>query len=109
MPETDIRVVLMTAPDKETAESIASKLVEQQLAACVNILPGLTSIYRWEGRVETAEELLLVAKTSAERYAEFEKLVQALHPYDTPEVLALPVSDGLDRYLSWVGLETKKG
>ncbi|MHC4952429.1 MAG: divalent-cation tolerance protein CutA [Planctomycetota bacterium] len=98
---TDVRVLLCTAPPAE-AERIARQLVERQLAACVNVLPGAMSIYRWEGEVQSEAESLLVIKATA---GEVEALIEALpglHPYEVPELLSLPVDGGLPAYLAWV-------
>jgi periplasmic divalent cation tolerance protein len=101
----DVRVVLLTAPDAATAERIATALVEERLAACVNVVPGMRSTYRWEGAVQKDDELLLVAKTRADRLAALTARVRALHPYELPEVLALPAAGGSDAYLAWVTRE----
>ena len=97
-----VRLVLITAPDEATARKLARSLVEERLAACVNVVSGLTSIYRWEGEVHEDAELLLLVKTTAAALPELEARVRALHPYSVPELLALAVDSGLDRYLSWV-------
>ena len=97
-----VRLVLITVPDEQTAKRIARSLVEERLAACVNVVPGLLSVYRWEGRVHEDRELLLLAKTKDEALERLTARVRALHPYSTPEVIALPVERGLDHYLSWV-------
>jgi periplasmic divalent cation tolerance protein len=94
-------VVLCTFPDVEQARGIAVVLVERRLAACVNLLPGVESIYRWEGKVERAGEVLAVIKTT--RYPELEAALKELHPYEVPEILALPVAAGLAGYLKWLG------
>jgi periplasmic divalent cation tolerance protein len=94
-------VVLCTFPDVEKARAIAAELVERRLAACVNLLPGVESIYRWEGKVERAGEVLAVIKTT--RYPELETALKELHPYEVPEILALPVAAGLAGYLKWLG------
>jgi periplasmic divalent cation tolerance protein len=94
-------VVLCTFPDVEQARGIAAELVERRLAACVNLLPGVESIYRWEGKVERAGEVLAVIKTT--RYPELEAALEELHPYEVPEILALPVAAGLAGYLKWLG------
>lgn len=99
--------VWITAPDEETARRLARALVEERLAACVNLVPGLRSIYRWQGRVEEAAEVLLVAKTQAERFAALAARVRALHPYALPEIVALPVQDGSEEYLRWVVAESR--
>lgn len=97
-----VRVALSTAPDAETGARIARALVEERLAACVNLVPGVRSIYRWQGRVEDAGEVLLLIKTRAERVDALASRLRALHPYEVPELLALPVSAGLGPYLDWV-------
>ncbi|MEX2472076.1 MAG: divalent-cation tolerance protein CutA [Gemmatimonadota bacterium] len=102
MPEAEVSVVLVTAPDGDTAERLGRVLVEERLAACVNVLPAITSIYRWEGRVETDEETLLMIKTSTGGFEALRRRVVELHPYDTPEVLTLDVRDGSREYLDWV-------
>ena len=104
---TDVRVVLITAPDAAAAEKLARALVEERLAACVNVLPGVHSFYRWEGSVQDAAELLLVAKTRAERVGALAARVKELHPYDVPEVLELPATGGSQTYLDWVRTETQ--
>ena len=100
-------VVLLTAPDPETAQRIAQALVEERLAACVNVLPGVRSIYRWQGAVEQASEVLLIAKTQADRSDALAARVRALHPYELPEVVVLPVSGGSEAYLGWVVAESR--
>lgn len=102
MPETDVSVVLVTAPDGDTAERLGRLLVEERLAACVNVVPTITSIYRWEEQVETDQETLLMIKTSTGGFEALRRRVVELHPYDTPEVLALDVRDGSREYLDWV-------
>lgn len=99
---TDVRVVLVTVPTREEGERLAEALVGEQLAACVNIVGPIRSIYRWQGAVQRDDEHLLVMKTSVDRYAALEARIIALHSYDTPEVLALPVQQGAEKYLAWV-------
>ena len=101
-PGEAVRVVLVTVPDAETAETLVSTLVEEGLAACGNIVPGVVSIYRWQGQVERAGEVLLVLKTTAAAVPRLLDRVPALHPYEVPEVLVLPVAAGHAPYLSWV-------
>lgn len=103
----EVRIVLVTAPGDE-AGSLARRLVESRLAACANLLPGATSVYRWEGRVEEARETLVVLKTVASRVDALREAVQRHHSYDVPEFLVLPVESGLEAYLSWVRLETRE-
>jgi periplasmic divalent cation tolerance protein len=98
----EVRVVFVTAPDAETAAKIARVLVDERLIACANIVPGIRSIYRWEGSVVDEAEVLLVLKTRASRCAAVAARVKALHPYSLPEVVALPVVDGSQAYLDWV-------
>lgn len=98
----DHLLVLSTCPDAATAERLAALLIEQRLAACVNILPGLTSMYRWKGAVERDSEVLLLAKSRADRYQALEAALVEHHPYELPEVVAVSVNQGLDGYLAWV-------
>ena len=102
MNDTGVLVVLVTAPDTEVARRIASRLVEERLAACGNVVPGVTSLFRWEGAVRDEPEVLLVLKTSAGSLERLEARVRELHPYDVPEVLALPAVGGSEAYLDWV-------
>lgn len=104
--ETRARVVLTTAPDREVALRLSRGLVEDGLAACANILPGVTSIFRWEGKVETADEVLVVLKTRVERVDDLVERAVQLHPYDVPEFLSLPVESGHHPYVAWVLAET---
>jgi periplasmic divalent cation tolerance protein len=105
---SDVFVVLVTAPNIGAASGLARALVDERLAACVGILPSITSVFRWEGQTKTATENQLVIKTSAGRVEELVARVKALHPYDVPEILALPVAAGLPAYLQWVVAETTK-
>lgn len=95
-------LVLNTCPNSETARRIGTMLVNQGLAACVNILPGITSIYEWKGKIQADAEVLLIIKTMQNRYAELQSAVTELHPYELPELIALPISDGLPPYLQWI-------
>lgn len=95
-------LVLTTCPDADRAEALARGLVEAGLAACVNVVPAVRSFYRWQGRLESATECLVVAKSRRDRYAELERAIRASHPYALPEVLAVPVAAGLAEYLAWV-------
>ena len=104
--EAALCVALTTCPDEGTARRIASALVEERLAACVNIVPDLTSVYRWEGAVDTASECLLIVKTRRERLEALRRRLEELHPYDLPELVALPVEGGSSAYLGWVVEET---
>ena len=107
VPAQDVRLVLSTAGSREEAERIAHALVEGRLAACVNLIPGLTSIYRWQGEVKEDRELLLVVKTREELLPQVCEAVKALHSYTVPETIALPVVGGAAPYLAWVREETK--
>jgi periplasmic divalent cation tolerance protein len=104
--DSGVRVVLVTAPDVETAARIGRTLVEERLAACVNVVPGLRSIYRWEGRVEDEAEVLMLVKTEAARCRALAARVKDLHPYDVPEVLELPAAGGSAAYIEWVRTES---
>jgi periplasmic divalent cation tolerance protein len=99
-------VVLVTVPSPEEGERIAKSLVEKRLAACVNIVPGLRSIYHWQGKVCDDKELLLVAKTSEPLFERFEQEVKSLHSYKVPEIIALPIVRGSKEYLSWIDENT---
>jgi len=101
------QIVFNTCPDQETAQDIASQLVELQLAACVNIIPSIESIYRWQDKIESATEYLLIIKTQTDCYTELENTIQALHPYELPEVVAVPIETGLPAYLDWINNNTK--
>ncbi len=103
---TDALVVLVTAPTAEQATELARALVAERLAACGNVLPGVRSVYRWEGSVREDAEALLVLKTSRARFEALRDRVLALHPYQVPEVLALPVEAGGAAYLAWIAAET---
>jgi len=100
------RVALATAPDAEVAARIAHALVDERLAACANLVPQVRSIYRWQGRVEDDTEVLLVIKTRADRVAALADRLRALHPYEVPELVVLPVVGGLAAYLAWMSAET---
>ncbi len=95
-------LVLMTAPDLKTARRIVRRAVVEGAAACGNIVPRVESIYRWKGKVETGAEALVLFKTTRSRLAALEALVVALHPYDTPELVALPIGSGTRKYLAWI-------
>ncbi|MDR1349455.1 MAG: divalent-cation tolerance protein CutA [Zoogloeaceae bacterium] len=103
----DILLVITTFPDEESAGRLARALVEQGLAACVNVLAACHSTYRWQGKVETAAEIPLFIKTTRERYAAVETRIRALHPYDLPEIIAVALTTGLPAYLEWVRKETE--
>ena len=100
---TDKRLVLSTAGSQEEAGKIAQALVERRLAACVNIIPGVASVYRWKGKVESASEWLLMIKTSAAVFPALRDALRELHSYDVPECLMIAVEDGDGAYLEWIG------
>ena len=104
---TDKRIVLSTAGSEEEARKIARHLIERKLAACVNIVPQIESIYRWQGTVEEARECLLLIKTTAERFPEVRDALHELHSYDLPECVAITVEDGGSGYLNWIGESVK--
>ena len=105
----DVLVVLCTCPDAPTAGRLAGELVERRLAACVNVLPEIRSIYRWHGAIQDDGEALMVVKTTGSAYAQLESWLAEHHPYDVPEILALPVARGSAAYLDWVMEETESG
>ena len=96
-------LILNTCPDKETAIRVANILISKRLAACVNILPGLTSVYHWKGQIESSEEHLLLIKSTRTAFAEVESAICGTHPYELPEIVAVPLIAGLESYLSWIG------
>jgi periplasmic divalent cation tolerance protein len=100
-------LVLTNLPDRAAAERIADMLIGGRLAACVNILAPCRSVYRWKGEVQHDEEHPMLIKTSAERYAALEEALRAAHPYELPEIVAVPIERGLPAYLAWVAAETK--
>lgn len=102
-------IVLSTAPDQAAAERIAGALVDEGLAACVNILPGATSVYSWQGKRRSEPEVVLIIKTRQGVYQNLERRLVALHPYELPEVVAVPVVGGLAGYLDWIDEMTGKG
>ena len=104
---TEATVVLVTAPTPEAAAEIARALVEEGLVACGNVVPGLRSIYRWEGKVVDEAEALLVLKTERRLLGALKARVATLHPYQVPELLALPVDDGLGPYLAWIAASVR--
>lgn len=103
----DTLVVLCNCPDPAVATAIAEAVVGAGLAACVNQLPPCRSVYRWQGAVETAEEIPLLIKTTASRYAALQEAIRVRHPYEVPEIIALPVAAGLPAYLDWLRAETR--
>lgn len=107
-PSTDaVTVVLTTAPDAGVAESLGRALVEERLAACANVIPGITSVFRWEDDVQTEGEVLVLLKSTEAGFAALRDRLVELHPYDVPEVLRLPVAGGAGAYLDWVRGEVR--
>ena len=99
---TRYQIILCTCPDKDTAEKIARLLVNDKLAACVNILPGITSIFLWKGQIESAPEQLLLIKANKSSYQAIETTIKKHHPYELPEIIAVPIENGLPEYLHWI-------
>ncbi len=103
MPKrTSPRLILSICPNARVAKRIANILVKERLAACVNILPGLQSVYRWRGKVESAKEVLLVIKARGCDYPRIEARIRALHPYELPEIISVGIASGYSRYLAWI-------
>jgi periplasmic divalent cation tolerance protein len=102
MANTDMLVVLVTVPNEETATKLAEALVGERLAACVNVLDGVRSTYRWKGAVERDDEILCVCKTTRDGFERLRARVVELHPYEVPEVIALPIELGHAPYLAWI-------
>jgi len=97
-----ILLALSTFPDRETAQRISNQLVAEKFAACANILSGIESIYRWKENIETGNETLVFFKLSEDRQSDFQEKLRSLHPYEVPEIIFVPVSNGLPEYLRWV-------
>lgn len=108
-PDTTVWIVMTSAPNREIAQGIARALVDARAAACVNVMSACISIYRWQGKIETADEVPLFIKTTESRYPEVERLIRSLHPYELPEIVAVPAGRGLPGYLSWVTEATSAG
>ncbi len=104
---TEAIIVYATFPNRESAVEVAEALINARLGACINLLPGMTSVYRWEGCVETAEEVVMIVKTRAALREDVVLLMEDRHPYDTPAILVLDVVGGSQRYLDWIVDETK--
>ncbi len=100
-------LVLCTAPDDATASRLARALLDARCAACVNLIPGVHSLYRWQGVIEEAREVQLIIKSRASRLAETERVIRALHPYDVPEIIAIRTAGGGADYLAWIASETE--
>lgn len=109
MTDTDQHLLVFTThPDREGAEALARQLIETGLAACVNILPEITSVYRWEGDLEQGREHLILIKTRRDLYRDLEEGIRSLHPYELPEIIGVPIACGLQPYLNWVDQCTEK-
>ena len=107
MSEQEVLLVLTNLPDRASADRVANTLVTESLAACVNVLAECTSVYRWQGKIEHTNEVPLLIKTTRATYPQLESALRQLHPYEVPEIIALPVSAGLPEYLNWVAQETR--
>ena len=105
MSGDEVLLVLTNLPDPDSARRLAEALVGERAAACVNILAGCSSVYRWQGKTETADETPMLIKTTQAAYARLETLIRAHHPYELPEIIAVPVTTGLSGYLQWVAQE----
>ncbi len=99
-------LVISNFPDRASAIALAHKLVDERLVACVNVLDGCTSVYRWQGKNESTREVPVFIKTLAQHYARLEELINEMHPYELPEIIAVPISTGLPAYLKWIADET---
>ncbi len=102
----NVMIALTTLPTRDAAAALARHLVDARLAACVNILPACQSIYRWQGKVEAADEVLLIIKTSKTQQLALEQLIVNMHPYELPELLYVPIAGGLNAYIQWMQQET---
>ena len=105
--EVKYLLVLSTCPGSISAKKIAQDLVAEKLAACVNVVPGVQSYFRWTNKVDNANEYMLVIKTTVDAYESLEKRIQMLHPYELPEIVAVPIHTGLAGYLEWISTNTK--
>jgi periplasmic divalent cation tolerance protein len=105
----DALLTCSTFPEIETARRIAQQLVTENLAACANVIPAVESIYRWQDKIENAQETLVFFKTTAARYAAFQERLKSLHPYEVPEIICLRIADGLPEYLRWVSAGCSPG
>lgn len=109
MPERDVRIVFVTGPERQSLEAIGRSLVEERLAACVNVFSGVSSVYRWEGDVQTDSEAVAMIKTTEDRVPDLRKRIADLHPYEVPEFLAVEVTGGSPAYLNWVRESVRMG
>ena len=107
MNPADVFLVITNFPDRDSAAKLARRLIEEHLAACINILSPCASVYRWKGKTEEAEEFPMLIKSTRGRYPELEAAIRADHPYELPEIIAVPLAGGLPAYLDWVDAETR--
>lgn len=108
MSDSSAILVLCTCPDQDSAENISQQLITTHAAACVNMIPGIRSCYRWQGQVETGTEVLLLIKTVSDRYERLQETILELHPYELPEIIAVPIEQGHQAYLDWITENTAK-
>lgn len=108
MSEHDLIIVFCTCGSEKNASQIADKLVSHQLAACVNMLPGIESVYQWQEQIQRDKEVLLIIKTQQDRYSELEQVILELHDYELPEIITVPIEAGYQAYLKWITSATEK-
>ena len=106
MADEQLSIILVTTPSQDVAQQLAQEVVKERLAACVNIVSGVRSIYAWEGKIERTDEVLLIIKTHSARYAALEAFVRAHHPYETPEIVEIPAGRVTSQYWEWIVKET---
>ncbi|MBS0588952.1 divalent-cation tolerance protein CutA [Nitrosomonas sp.] len=99
-------LIISNFPDEKSAKQLAEALIHQHLAACVNVLSPCASVYRWQGEIESAEEIPVLIKTQRQHYDRVEQLIKMMHPYELPEVIMVPITGGLPAYLQWIAAET---
>ena len=109
MANEQLSIILVTAPSQAVAQQLANDLVTERLAECVNIVPSVTSVYSWKGKIEQAEEVLMIIKTQSTHYAALEEYIRTHHPYDTPEIVEIPIGQVTPKYRQWVVNETNQG
>lgn len=102
----ELILVITNFPDRTSALALAQKLVDERLAACVNVLADCTSVYRWQEKIENAREVPIFIKTLAQHYPRIEQAIKAVHPYELPEIIAVPINNGLPAYVQWIAAET---
>ncbi|GEM46525.1 divalent-cation tolerance protein CutA [Deinococcus cellulosilyticus] len=107
MANPAFQMVLVTAPDLEGARTLAHTLLQEKHCACVNLIPQILSLYHWQGEIHQDSEILMLIKTTTEKYAALEQRILELHPYDTPEVIALDIKEGQEKYLRWIAESTR--